>query len=100
VDALEGVGIGGIEIGNDFLGFIAAALAFLPVQGPYIRERTTCRSLTGLYTLSGMFRFPECLENPKGFEVFESIQDPRNGGNTRHHFGEILFIAFAAVSAA
>ena len=26
-----------------------------------------------------------------------SIQDPRNGGNTRHHFGEILFIAFAAV---
>ena len=34
---------------------------------------------------------------PQGFEVFASIQDPRNGGNTRHHFGEILFIAFAAV---
>lgn len=34
---------------------------------------------------------------PEGFEVFTSIQDPRNGGNTRHHFGEILFIAFAAV---
>ncbi len=34
---------------------------------------------------------------PKGFEVFASIQDPRDGGNTRHHFGEILFIAFAAV---
>jgi hypothetical protein len=28
---------------------------------------------------------------PQGFEVFASIQDPRNGGNTRHHFGEILF---------
>ncbi len=34
---------------------------------------------------------------PEGFEVFASISDPRNGGNTRHHFGEILFIAFAAV---
>jgi hypothetical protein len=34
---------------------------------------------------------------PEGFEVFASIRDPRNGGNTRHHFGEILFIAFAAV---
>lgn len=34
---------------------------------------------------------------PEGFEVFASIQDPRNGGNTRHYFGEILFIAFAAV---
>jgi predicted transposase YbfD/YdcC len=34
---------------------------------------------------------------PEGFEVFASIQDPRDGGNTRHHFGEILFIAFAAV---
>jgi predicted transposase YbfD/YdcC len=34
---------------------------------------------------------------PEGFEVFSSIQDPRDGGNTRHYFGEILFIAFAAV---
>ncbi|NJM37849.1 MAG: transposase family protein [Akkermansiaceae bacterium] len=34
---------------------------------------------------------------PPGFEVFASIQDPRDGGNSRHHFGEILFIAFAAV---
>jgi hypothetical protein len=34
---------------------------------------------------------------PQGFVVFASIQGPRNGGNTRHHFGEILFIAFAAV---
>lgn len=34
---------------------------------------------------------------PEGFEIFASISDPRNGGHTRHHFGEILFIAFAAV---
>ncbi len=34
---------------------------------------------------------------PEGFEIFTSIRDTRNGGNTRHHFGEILFIAFAAV---
>lgn len=34
---------------------------------------------------------------PEGFEVFASIQDPRDGGNTRHHFGEILFIALAGV---
>lgn len=34
---------------------------------------------------------------PEGFEVFATISDPRNGGHTRHHFGEILFIAFAAV---
>jgi hypothetical protein len=34
---------------------------------------------------------------PEGFEIFTSLTDTRNGGNTRHHFGEILFIAFAAV---
>jgi hypothetical protein len=34
---------------------------------------------------------------PEGFEVFVSINDPRDGGHTLHHFGEILFIAFAAV---
>ena len=34
---------------------------------------------------------------PAGFEAFASIGDPRNGGHTRHHFGESLFIAFAAV---
>lgn len=34
---------------------------------------------------------------PEGFETFASLQDPRNGGNTRHHFGEILFMAFAAL---
>ena len=34
---------------------------------------------------------------PAGFEFFASISDPRDGGHTRHRFGEILFIAFAAV---
>lgn len=34
---------------------------------------------------------------PEGFEVFASIGDPRDGGHTCHHFGEILFIAFAAI---
>jgi predicted transposase YbfD/YdcC len=34
---------------------------------------------------------------PEGFESFASIPDPRDGGNTRHHFGEILFMAFAAL---
>jgi hypothetical protein len=34
---------------------------------------------------------------PEGFDVFASIKDPRDGGHTLHHFGEILFIAFAAV---
>jgi len=34
---------------------------------------------------------------PGGFEVFASINDPRDGGHTLHHFGEILFIAFAGV---
>jgi len=34
---------------------------------------------------------------PAGFETFTSIADPRDGGNTLHHFGEILFIAFAVM---
>lgn len=34
---------------------------------------------------------------PAGFETFASIPDPRDGGHTLHHFGEILFIAFAAL---
>ena len=34
---------------------------------------------------------------PEGFEVFASLCDPRDGGHTLHHFGEILFIAFAGV---
>lgn len=34
---------------------------------------------------------------PAGFEAFALIEDPRNGGNTRHHFGEIIFMAFTAL---
>lgn len=34
---------------------------------------------------------------PEGFDAFCSLSDPRNGGATRHHFGEILFMAFAAL---
>lgn len=34
---------------------------------------------------------------PEDFAVFRSLSDPRDGGHTLHHFGEILFIAFAAV---
>jgi predicted transposase YbfD/YdcC len=34
---------------------------------------------------------------PAGFEAFAPIEDPRTGGNTRHHFGEILFISFASL---
>ncbi len=31
------------------------------------------------------------------FDIFASITDPRDGCHTLHHFGEILFIAFAAI---
>lgn len=34
---------------------------------------------------------------PEQFEVFEVIEDPRTGGNTRHHFGEILFMSVSAM---
>jgi len=34
---------------------------------------------------------------PVGFEHFEIIEDPRTGGNRRHHFGELLFIAVSAL---
>jgi predicted transposase YbfD/YdcC len=34
---------------------------------------------------------------PANFDAFASITDPREGGHTLHHFGEILFIAFAAL---
>jgi hypothetical protein len=30
------------------------------------------------------------VDPPEGFEVFASIQDSRDVGNTRHQFGEIL----------
>jgi len=34
---------------------------------------------------------------PAGFRSFEMIKDPRNGGNTLHHFGEIIFVAFTCI---
>jgi predicted transposase YbfD/YdcC len=34
---------------------------------------------------------------PDGFEHFEKLEDPRNGRNPRHYFGEIIFIALAAM---
>lgn len=36
---------------------------------------------------------------PDGFEDFESLEDPRTGNNKRHYFGEIIFIALAAMTA-
>jgi len=34
---------------------------------------------------------------PKGFEAFEALNDPRQGKYPRHYFGEIIFIALAAM---
>ena len=34
---------------------------------------------------------------PKGFETFESLEDPRKGKFPRHYFGEIIFISLAAM---
>ena len=34
---------------------------------------------------------------PAHFDSFEIIEDPRTGGNKRHHFGEILFMATSAM---
>jgi predicted transposase YbfD/YdcC len=34
---------------------------------------------------------------PSGFEIFKEIEDPRNGGHTLHHFGEIIFMAFVCI---
>jgi predicted transposase YbfD/YdcC len=34
---------------------------------------------------------------PDGFEDFKSLEDPRTGNNPRHYFGEIIFIALAAM---
>lgn len=34
---------------------------------------------------------------PKGFEIFQELVDPRDGGHTKHYFGEIIFIAFTAI---
>jgi len=34
---------------------------------------------------------------PAGFERFTVIEDPRIGGNKKHHFGELLFIAISSL---
>ena len=34
---------------------------------------------------------------PAGFEDFKNLEDPRNGRNPRHYFGEVIFIALAAM---
>lgn len=34
---------------------------------------------------------------PVGFEYFVVIEDPRSGGNTKHHFGEMIFIAVSSL---
>ncbi len=48
-----------------------------------------------------MPRNPHNTDDSQGFserfELFASIDDPRDGGHTLHHFGEIFFIAFVGV---
>ncbi len=34
---------------------------------------------------------------PTGFDHFVVIEDPRTGGNKRHHFGEMIFIAVSSL---
>jgi predicted transposase YbfD/YdcC len=34
---------------------------------------------------------------PEHFACFEVIEDPRSGGNKKHHFGEVLFMAVSAM---
>ncbi len=34
---------------------------------------------------------------PKNFEAFEGLKDTRKDGHTRHHFGEIIFMAFTCI---
>ena len=34
---------------------------------------------------------------PSGFDHFVVIEDPRTGGNKKHHFGEMIFIAVSAL---
>ena len=33
---------------------------------------------------------------PEGFESFAILEDPRTGGNKKHHFGEVLFMTVTA----
>lgn len=34
---------------------------------------------------------------PEGFEAFEDLKDVRGDGHTKHHFGEIVFMAFCSI---
>jgi len=34
---------------------------------------------------------------PEGFAAFEELEDTRTGGNTKHHFGEIIFMAYTCI---
>jgi predicted transposase YbfD/YdcC len=34
---------------------------------------------------------------PKNFEAFEELTDPRGDGHTKHHFGEIIFMAYTCI---
>ena len=34
---------------------------------------------------------------PPFFSAFSSLEDPRCGGNTKHHFGEVIFMAFTCI---
>jgi len=34
---------------------------------------------------------------PSTYQAFEIIEDPRSGGNTRHHFGEVLFMTITGL---
>lgn len=38
-----------------------------------------------------------CGDLPVGFDRFIVIEEPRVGGNEKHHFGEIPFIAVSAL---
>ncbi|MFT7173989.1 MAG: hypothetical protein ACI9NQ_002219, partial [Paracoccaceae bacterium] len=34
---------------------------------------------------------------PEGFAAFGELEDTRTGGNTKHHFGEIIFMAYTCI---
>ena len=60
-----------------------------------------------MYPLYGMCKLIECLETLtklttpaaclKDFESFLLIEDPRTGGNKKHHFGEVIFMVVTGV---
>jgi len=34
---------------------------------------------------------------PENFQAFKALQDTRTGGNTLHHFGEVIFMAYTCI---